>query len=115
MKKYNIFNYIRHKEDIKASTPIDKDFQDYTRNELIIKFMPLVETMGRKFSTSSQASGILTINDLLQIGYEGLIKAVDKLDWELLKDEKTREFKSQESIETTLKSFFSKRIKGGKT
>ena len=38
MKKYNIFNYIRHKEDIKACMPIDKDFQDYSRNELIIKF-----------------------------------------------------------------------------
>ena len=111
MKKYNIFNYIRHKEDIKACMPIDKDFQDYTRNELIIKFMPLVEVMGRKFSTSSQASGILTINDILQIGYEGLIKAVDRLDWELLKDEKGN-FKKQEDIETTLKSFFSKRIKG---
>ena len=112
MKKYNIFNYIRHKEDIKACMPLDKNFQDYTRNELIIKFMPLVETMARKFSTSSQASGILTINDLLQIGYEGLIKAIDRLDWEKLKDEKGN-FKSQENIETTLKSFFSKRIKGG--
>jgi len=112
MKKYNIFNYIRHKEDIKACMPIDKNFQDYTRNELIIKFMPLVEVMGRKFSTSSQASGILTINDMLQIGYEGLVKAVDRLDWELLKDEKGN-FKNQEDIETTLKSFFSKRIKGG--
>ena len=112
MKKYNIFNYIRHKEDIKASMPSDKDFQDYTRNELIIKFMPLVEVMGRKFSTSQQASGILTINDMLQIGYEGLIKAVDRLDWELLKNEEG-DFKTQEEIETTLKSFFSKRIKGG--
>ena len=112
MKKYNIFNYIRHKEDIKASMPIDKDFQDYTRNELIIKFMPLVETMARKFSTSSQASGILTINDLLQIGYEGLTKAADRLDWERMKDEEGN-FKNQEEIETTLKSFFSKRIKGG--
>ena len=65
MKKYNIFNYIRHKEDIKASMPDDKLFQNYSRNELIVKFMPLVETMARKFSTSQQASGILTINDLL--------------------------------------------------
>ena len=111
MKKYNIFNYIRHKEDIKACMPIDKDFQDYSRNELIIKFMPLVEVMGRKFSTSQQASGILTINDMLQIGYEGLIKAVDRLDWELLKNEEG-DFKTQEDIETTLKSFFSKRVKG---
>jgi len=112
MKKYNIFNYIRHKEDIKACMPIDKLFQDYSRNELIIKFMPLVEAMARKFSTSQQASGILSINDLLQIGYEGEVRAVDKLDWEMLKDEKTGEYKSQENIEQTLKSFFSKRIKG---
>ena len=41
-----------------------------------------------------------------------MIRAIDKLDWEMLKDEKTREFKSQENIEQTLKSFFSKRIKG---
>ena len=41
MKKYNIFNYIRHKEDIKACMPIDKNFQDYNRTELIVRFMPL--------------------------------------------------------------------------
>ena len=111
MKKYNIFNYIRHKEDIKESMPEDKDFQDYERNELIIRFMPLVEAMARKFSTSQQASGILTINDLLQIGYEGLTKAVDKLDWSRMQDEKGN-WKPQNEIEQTLKSFFSKRIKG---
>ncbi len=111
MKKYNIFNYIRHKEDIKESMPEDKDFQDYERNELIIKFMPLVEAMARKFSTSQQASGILTINDLLQIGYEGLTKAVDKLDWARMQDEEGN-WKPQNEIEQTLKSFFSKRIKG---
>ena len=111
MKKYNIFNYIRHKEDIKESMPEDKDFQDYERNELIIKFMPLVEAMARKFSTSQQASGILTINDLLQIGYEGLTKAVDKLDWSRMQDEEGN-WKPQNEIEQTLKSFFSKRIKG---
>jgi RNA polymerase sigma factor (sigma-70 family) len=111
MKKYNIFNYIRHKEDIKESMPEDKDFQDYERNELIIKFMPLVEAMARKFSTSQQASGILTINDLLQIGYEGLTKAVDKLDWSRMQNEEGN-WKPQNEIEQTLKSFFSKRIKG---
>ena len=111
MKKYNIFNYIRHKEDIKESMPEDKDFQDYERNELIIKFMPLVEAMARKFSTSQQASGILTINDLLQIGYEGLTKAVDRLEWDKMKDEELN-WKPQNEIEQTLKSFFSKRIKG---
>ena len=47
---------------------------------------------------------MLTINDLIQIGAEGLIKAVDKLDWLMLAD--------AEDIEKTLKSFFAKRIKG---
>ena len=28
--------------------------------------MPLVENLARKFSTSQQASGVLSINDLLQ-------------------------------------------------
>jgi len=66
--------------------------------------MPLVENLARKFSTTQQASGVLSINDLLQIGHEGLIRAVDKLDWDLLVD--------SDDIEKTLKSFFSKRIKG---
>jgi len=47
---------------------------------------------------------VLSINDLIQIGNEALIKAVDKLDWEMLVD--------SEDIEKTLKSFLSKRIKG---
>jgi len=104
MKKYNIQNYIRYKEDLKESMPEDKFYDYYTRDELIIKFMPLVEIMARKFSTSDQASGILSINDLIQIGNEGLTRAVDKLDWDMLTD--------SEDIEKTLKSFFSKRIKG---
>ena len=105
MKKYNVANYIRYKEDLKASIPDDKPYKEYTRNELIIKFMPLVETMARKFSTSDQASGILSINDFIQEGNYSLTRAVDKLDWETLEE--------SEDIEKTLKSFFSKRIKGG--
>ena len=105
MKKYNVANYIRYKEDLKASMPDDKPYKEYTRNELIVKFMPLVETMARKFSTSDQASGILSINDFIQEGNYSLTRAVDKLDWETLEE--------SEDIEKTLKSFFSKRIKGG--
>ena len=105
MKKYNVANYIRYKEDLKTSMPDDKPYKEYTRNELVIKFMPLVETMARKFSTSDQASGILSINDFIQEGNYSLTRAVDKLDWETLEE--------SEDIEKTLKSFFSKRIKGG--
>tara|TARA_B100000902_G_scaffold385567_1_gene427098 strand:- start:41 stop:796 length:756 start_codon:yes stop_codon:yes gene_type:complete len=104
MKKYNVQNYIRYKEDIKKSMPDDKFYDYYTRDELIVKFLPLVENLARKFSTTQQASGVLSINDLIQIGSEGLIKAVDKLDWDMLID--------SEDIEKTLKSFFAKRIKG---
>jgi RNA polymerase sigma factor (sigma-70 family) len=105
MKKYNVANYIRYKEDLKASMPDDKPYKEYTRNELIVKFLPLVETMARKFSTSDQASGILSINDFIQEGGYSLTRAVDKLDWETLEE--------SDDIEKTLKSFFSKRIKGG--
>ena len=105
MKKYNVANYIRYKEDLKASMPEDKPYKEYTREELIVKFLPLVETMGRKFSTSDQASGVLTIMDFIQCGSEALTKAVDRLDWETLE--------KSDDIEKTLKSFFSKRIKGG--
>jgi len=104
MKKYNVQNYVRYKNDLKRSMPDEKSYDKYTREEMIIKFMPLVENLARKFSTTQQASGVLSINDLLQIGNEGLVKAVDKLDWNQLTD--------SEDIEKTLKSFFSKRIKG---
>jgi DNA-directed RNA polymerase specialized sigma subunit len=103
MKSYNLANYLRYKEDLKKSMPKDKFYDYYTRDELIIKFLPLVETMARKFSTDSRASGVLTIMDMIQCGSEALVKAVDKLDWSLLED--------SEDIEKTLKSFFSKRIK----
>ena len=79
-------------------------FHEYTRDEMITKFLPLVESLGRKFATSQQASGVLDIVDIIQIGSEGLIKSVDKLDWTLLN--------GSEDIEKTLKSFYSKRIKG---
>jgi len=104
MKKYNIKNYIRYKEDVKASMPDDKPYSQYTRDELIVKFLPLVENIARKFSTTQQASGVMSILDILQEGGAGLTKAVDRLDWEMLNE--------SEDIEKTLKSFFSKRVKG---
>ena len=104
MKKYNVQNYVRYKEDLRNCMPEQKAYEEYTRDELIIVFMPLVENLARKFSTSQQASGVLSINDILQIGNEGLVKAVDKLDWTKLR--------LSDDIEKTLKSFLSKRIKG---
>tara|TARA_R110002167_G_scaffold214967_1_gene419712 strand:- start:7 stop:765 length:759 start_codon:yes stop_codon:yes gene_type:complete len=104
MKKYNIQNYIRYKEDLKESMPEIKPWDEYTSDEMIIKFLPLVESLARKFSTSQQASGVLSINDLIQIGGEALTRAVGKLEWTTLN--------ASDDIEKTLKSFFSKRIKG---
>jgi RNA polymerase sigma factor (sigma-70 family) len=108
MRKYNIQNYIRYKEDLKETLKnlpdYGEDYEKYTRKELTTKFLPLVETMARKFSTSDQASGVLSIMDLIQEGSAGLTKAVDRLDHETLKE--------SEDKEKTLKSFFSKRIKG---
>ena len=75
MKKYNIQNYIRYKEDIKSSMPPQKFYDYYTRDELVVKFIPLVEAMARKQSTSQQAVGVLTIMDLFQIGSLALVKA----------------------------------------
>ena len=105
MKKYNVKNYIRYKEDVKACMP-DEEFAyfELPRKDLIIKFLPLVENIARKFSTTQQASGGLSINDWIQIGSEGLIVAVDRLDWSRLNE--------SEDIEKTLKSFLSKRIRG---
>ena len=104
MKKYNVQNYIRYKEDVKASQPQGKMWDEYTRDELIIKFLPLVENIGRKFSTSQEASGVMSIMDIMQAGSIGLILAVDKLDFDdLLKSD---------DVERTLKSFLAKRIKG---
>ena len=107
MKHYNIQNYIRYKKDLETNIKRipKKEFSEYTRDELIITFLPLVENLARKFATSQQASGVMAITDLIQEGALNLCKAVDRIDW--LTIEKS------EDKEKTLKSFLSKRIKGG--
>ena len=107
MKNYNIQNYIRYKKDLEStlSRLEGKLWQEYTREELVTKFMPLVENIGRKFATSQQASGVMSILDIIQEGNLNLIKAVDRIDWDTIAD--------SEDQEKTLKSFLSKRIKGG--
>ena len=105
MKKYNVKNYIRYKEDLKQSMPLHKPYSFYTRDELIIKFMPLVENIARKFATSQEASGVMSIMDIIQEGHVNLTKAVDKIDWEKVT--------ASDDVEQTLKSFLSKRIRGG--
>ena len=109
MKKYNIENYIRWKNDVAqviSRLPEIKngDFTILDRDQTIVCFLPLVENIARKFSTSQVASGVMTIMDLIQEGSSGLTKAVDRLDKEILKE--------SEDQEKTIKSFLSKRIRG---
>ena len=66
--------------------------------------MPLVENIARKFATSQQASGCMSILDLIQEGNFGLIAAIDRIEWDTIN--------SSDDQEKTLKSFLSKRIKG---
>jgi len=107
MKKYNVKNYIRYKNDVKISIQNvnAKRFIDYNSEELKIIFLPLVENIGRKFATSQEASGVMSIMDIIQEGSVQLCKAVDKID-------RTKLIES-EDIEKTLKSFLAKRIRGG--
>ena len=106
MKKYNINTYKLYKEDVEKtiSKLPDIEYDKLTRTQLITKFMPLVENIAKKFSTASQASGTLDILDIIQEGNVGLIKAVDRIDWEV--------FNLSQDKEKTMKSFLSKRIRG---
>ena len=108
MKHYNIQNYIRYKTDLEktiARIKIKEHYSLYDRNTLVTLFMPLVENIARKFATSQQASGVMSILDLIQEGNLNLIKAVDRIDWDKMAE--------SEDQEKTMKSFLSKRIKGG--
>jgi len=107
MKHYNIQNYIRYKKDLESTLKRleRKDWHEYTRNELVTVFMPLTENIARKFATSQQASGVMAITDMIQEGHLNLIKAVDRIFWDKIEE--------SEDKEKTLKSFLSKRIKGG--
>jgi len=104
MKAYNLDNYLRYKEDVKNSKPEGLFWDEYTKEDLVKLFLPMVESLARKFATGDQASGILNIEDLIQEGSIGLIAAVNKLDIETVIE--------SDNPEQTIKSFLSKRIKG---
>jgi RNA polymerase sigma factor (sigma-70 family) len=104
MKRYNVQNYVRYKLDLEDSLNLAFEGKYSERDNIIIENLPLVESVARSFSTSDQASGVLSINDLLQSGAEGLILAVNRIDWNVINE--------SEHPEKTLKSFLSKRIRG---
>ena len=106
MKKYNIQNYIRYKNDMSSvllRLP-DSNYEDYSKDQLVAKFLPLVENLARKFSTSQQAIGVMTINDLIQEGNYGLCAGVNRVQWPTIME--------AENPAKRLKSFLAKRIKG---
>jgi len=108
MKHYNIQNYVRYKKDLEQAIKrieLKQHFSLYDKNTLITLFMPLVENIARKFATSQQASGVMSILDIIQEGNLNLKKAVDRIDWQKINE--------SEDQEKTMKSFLSKRIKGG--
>jgi len=106
MKKYHVQNYIRWKEDMSRAIKRlpNKPNQYLDRDQLVTKFLPLVEKLARRFSTSQQASGVMSIMDILQEGNYGLCAGVDRIDWDTILD--------AENQDKRLKSFLAKRIKG---
>ena len=106
MKKYNVPNYVRYKKDVIACQPDEEiPLNELTEKQLTYRFLPLVENIGRKFATTQQASGVMSINDIIQEGNLNLTKAIRRIDWLRLEE--------SDDQEKTLKSFLSKRIKGG--
>ena len=106
MKKYHIQNYVRWKHDLSASLKRlpNLPYHELSRDQLIIKFLPLVESLARKFSTAQQASGVMSIMDLIQEGGYGLCAGIDRIEWSTILESKDQK--------KTLKSFLSKRVKG---
>ena len=106
MKKYHVQNYVRWKHDMAAAIKRlpDLPYEDLDRDQLVIRFLPLVESLARKFSTAQQASGVMSIMDFIQEGNYGLCAAVNRIDWDTIL--------AAEDKEKTMKSFLSKRIKG---
>ena len=105
MKNYNLDNYLRFKRDLEEIMPEDKPWMEYSRDELITKLMPFAIDIARSFSTSDQASGVMSINDIMQEAFLSLTLAVDRIDWSVMNH--------NDDLERQIKGFVSKRIKGG--
>ena len=104
MRKYNVENYVRYKDDVEqANERLPEDVMGDTE-AVKVRYLYLVENLARKFSTGQAASGILDITDLIQEGSYGLIAAANKINWEVILE--------SDDPEKTLISFLSKRIKG---
>ena len=104
MRKYNVENYVRYKDDVEqANSRLPENVMGDTE-AVKVRYLYLVENLARKFSTGQAASGVLDITDLIQEGSYGLIAAANKINWEVIPE--------SDNPEKTLISFLSKRIKG---
>ena len=104
MRKYNVENYIRYKNDVEqVNSRLPEDILGDTE-AVKVRYLYLVENLARKFATGQAASGVLDITDLIQEGSYGLIAAANKINWEVILE--------SDNPEKTLISFLSKRIKG---
>ena len=104
MRKYNVENYIRYKDDVEqVNSRLPEDIMGDTE-AVKVRYLYLVENLARKFSTGQAASGVLDITDLIQEGSYGLIAAANNIVWDTIID--------SDNPEKTLISFLSKRIKG---
>tara|TARA_R100001463_G_scaffold27110_3_gene63070 strand:- start:4944 stop:5693 length:750 start_codon:yes stop_codon:yes gene_type:complete len=104
MRKYNVENYVRYKDDVEqANERLPEDVMGDTE-AVKVRYLYLVENLARKFSTGQAASGVLDITDLIQEGSYGLIAAANKINWEVIME--------SDAPDKTLISFLSKRIKG---
>src|SRR5665648_649794 len=56
---------------------VHEDGDPAAREELIIRYLPLVRSLARRFASRGQA-----VEDLVQVGSIGLIKAIDRFDIE---------------------------------
>jgi RNA polymerase sigma factor (sigma-70 family) len=104
MRKYNVENYVRYKDDVEQANSRLPENVMGDEEAVKVRYLYLVENLARKFSTGQAASGVLDITDLIQEGSYGLIAAANKINWEVILE--------SDNPEKTLISFLSKRIKG---
>lgn len=104
MRKYNVENYVRYKDDVEQTNSRLPENVMGDEEAVKVRYLYLVENLARKFSTGQAASGVLDITDLIQEGSYGLIAAANKINWEVILE--------SDNPDKTLISFLSKRIKG---
>jgi|TARA_R100000084_G_scaffold56353_2_gene23897 DNA-binding CsgD family transcriptional regulator len=106
MKSYNVPNYVRYKKSLAERKIENKPWKEYTREELIIKLMPYAEQISHSFSTADKASGVMSMLDIMQESFYGLIAAVDRIDWNIIVEG------DEDEVLKQIKGFVKKRIKG---